>query len=143
MSKFAPVLRSLARQPLPRQALPLRTARYTPVAVRAFHSTTPQRNAALGQPHLLPEFSLRDKVIVVSGGARGLGLVQTEALLEAGATGESAWHGVLYHTSLTACQSMPLIGCPRQPTTPPLVSPRSPNGHKRSLAPPSHTTSPT
>ncbi|RSL54048.1 hypothetical protein CEP53_007547 [Fusarium sp. AF-6] len=86
MSKFAPALRSLARQSLPRQALPLRTGRYAPLAVRAFHNTTPQRNAALGQPHLLPEFSLRDKVIVVSGGARGLGLVQTEALLEAGAT---------------------------------------------------------
>jgi len=35
---------------------------------------------------LLPEFSLKDKVIVVSGGARGLGLVQIEACLEAGAT---------------------------------------------------------
>ncbi|KAK8016313.1 NAD(P)-binding protein [Apiospora rasikravindrae] len=34
---------------------------------------------------LLPEFSLKDKVIIVSGGAQGLGLVQTEALLEAGA----------------------------------------------------------
>ncbi|UPK99159.1 hypothetical protein LCI18_010094 [Fusarium solani-melongenae] len=86
MSKFASVLRSLARQPLPRPVLPLRAARYAPVAVRAFHNTTPQHNAALGQPHLLPEFSLRNKVIVVSGGARGLGLVQTEALLEAGAT---------------------------------------------------------
>lgn len=37
---------------------------------------------------LLPEFSLKDKVIVVSGGAQGLGLTQAEALLEAGATGE-------------------------------------------------------
>ncbi|KAI1172475.1 hypothetical protein F4777DRAFT_511777 [Nemania sp. FL0916] len=35
---------------------------------------------------LLPEFSLKDKVIVVSGGAQGLGVVQAEALLEAGAT---------------------------------------------------------
>ncbi|KAI6377165.1 hypothetical protein MCOR25_002661 [Pyricularia grisea] len=33
----------------------------------------------------LPEFSLKDKVLVVSGGGRGLGLVQAEALLEAGA----------------------------------------------------------
>ncbi|KAM0559536.1 hypothetical protein ACHAPJ_004568 [Fusarium lateritium] len=86
MNKFAPVLRSLARQPLPRQALPLRVARCAPVAIRAFHNTTPRPNTALGQPHLLPEFSLKDKVIVVSGGARGLGLVQIEALLEAGAT---------------------------------------------------------
>ena len=35
---------------------------------------------------LLPEFSLANKVILVSGGARGLGLTQAEGLLEAGAT---------------------------------------------------------
>lgn len=35
----------------------------------------------------LPEFSLADKVILVSGAARGLCLTQAEALLEAGATG--------------------------------------------------------
>jgi hypothetical protein len=36
----------------------------------------------------LPEFSLVGKIILVSGGARGLGLTQAEALLEAGATGK-------------------------------------------------------
>lgn len=36
--------------------------------------------------HGLPEFSLAGKVILVSGGARGLGLTQAQALLEAGAT---------------------------------------------------------
>ena len=57
---------------------------------RSLHATA--RNlgvdpVAHGPKGLLPEFSLKDKVIVVSGGAQGLGLVQTEALLEAGATG--------------------------------------------------------
>ena len=36
----------------------------------------------------LPEFSLKDKVIIVSGAGQGLGLVQAEALLEAGAIGK-------------------------------------------------------
>jgi hypothetical protein len=57
---------------------------------RAFHSTPIHQDhapASSGPTVLLPEFSLRDRVIVVSGGAQGLGLVQTEALLEAGATG--------------------------------------------------------
>jgi NAD(P)-dependent dehydrogenase (short-subunit alcohol dehydrogenase family) len=35
--------------------------------------------------NLLPEFSLKGKTILVSGAGRGLGLVQAEALLEAGA----------------------------------------------------------
>jgi hypothetical protein len=43
---------------------------------------------AVGSPQRLAEFSLSNKVVLVSGGARGLGLTQAEALLEAGATGE-------------------------------------------------------
>ncbi|EKD13619.1 short chain dehydrogenase [Drepanopeziza brunnea f. sp. 'multigermtubi' MB_m1] len=39
----------------------------------------------IGTTKRLPEFNLVDKVVLVSGAARGLGLVQAEALLEAGA----------------------------------------------------------
>ena len=41
----------------------------------------------LGTTKRLPEFNLNDKVILVTGAARGLGLTQAEGLLEAGATG--------------------------------------------------------
>ncbi|RYP03949.1 hypothetical protein DL764_004783 [Monosporascus ibericus] len=55
---------------------------------RPFHQTASNRGASpadSGPRGLLPEFSLKDKVIIVSGGAQGLGVVQAEALLEAGA----------------------------------------------------------
>jgi hypothetical protein len=58
-------------------------------SARPFHTSLAVRNAANSAPvpGILPEMSLKDKVIIVSGGARGLGLVQAEALMEAGATG--------------------------------------------------------
>lgn len=45
----------------------------------------PTEEKTVGTQRRLPEFSLTDKVICVSGAGRGLGLTQTEALLEAGA----------------------------------------------------------
>ncbi|KAI8626769.1 hypothetical protein F5Y19DRAFT_487995 [Xylariaceae sp. FL1651] len=48
------------------------------------HETTPTSKVPANG--MLPEFDMKGKVIVVSGGAQGLGLVQAEALLEAGAT---------------------------------------------------------
>ncbi|KAK3329513.1 hypothetical protein B0H66DRAFT_28334 [Apodospora peruviana] len=59
------------------------------IFTRSFHQSTARGNAQdQNKPttiHLLPEFSLKDKVIVVSGGGRGVGLTQAEGLLEAGA----------------------------------------------------------
>ena len=47
---------------------------------------TDREHTYLGTTKRLPEFNLLDRVVLISGGARGLGLTQAEALLEAGAT---------------------------------------------------------
>jgi len=56
----------------------------------------------LGTTKRLPEFQLNDKVILVTGAARGLGLTQAEGLLEAGATGMFFVHSMPQHACRTS-----------------------------------------
>ncbi|PUU81943.1 hypothetical protein B9Z19DRAFT_1042162 [Tuber borchii] len=55
----------------------------TPKAART--ASEGNEKGLLGSQRCLPEFNLVDRVVLISGGARGLGLTQAEALLEAGA----------------------------------------------------------
>lgn len=73
---------------IPRQCQPNQT-RGPPESPDAEAAALKKGNAPtyLGTTRRLPEFNLVDKVVLVSGAARGLGLVQAEALLEAGAIG--------------------------------------------------------
>jgi hypothetical protein len=63
----------------------IRTARSQALSSDTSQKRKSSTTSTIGTPKRLPEFSLADKVVLVSGAARGLGLVQAEALLEAGA----------------------------------------------------------
>ncbi|PSN70226.1 NAD(P)-binding protein [Corynespora cassiicola Philippines] len=78
--RSAPRAARLLRQQRPAvlAAIPRNTA-------RTFSSRDNAESPFLGTQKRLPEFSLSEKVVLVSGAARGLGLTQAEGLLEAGA----------------------------------------------------------
>ncbi|CAM1510101.1 Fc.00g004360.m01.CDS01 [Cosmosporella sp. VM-42] len=86
MSQIASTLETLPQQPLVTKIAPVVSAAPVSDGVNGIHTAAERVNGNSVRSNLLPEFSLKDKVIVVSGGARGLGLVQVEACLEAGAT---------------------------------------------------------
>jgi len=52
----------------------------------------------MGTTKRMPEFAMNDRVVLVTGAARGLGLTTAEAILEAGATG--AYHASAPHSHL-------------------------------------------
>lgn len=84
------VLRATPLRLLPRAALTRRFVEKQiatiPAQYRQLHGTAARCNGyTFKETGRLPEFSLKDKVILVTGAGRGLGLVQSEALLEAGA----------------------------------------------------------
>lgn len=95
MSRLAPALRLLTRQPLALRTFNRSSALLATTTRRNMHVSPVLSSPPLDpvtRPHLLAEFTMKDKVVVISGGGRGLGLVQAEALLEAGAVGKP--HGI-------------------------------------------------
>ncbi len=89
LSICSPLLKSSSSEDPPRGNDPQTPSRKPPApppqeAENLRKDTAPA--SFLGTTKRLPEFNLTDKVVLVSGAARGLGLTQAEALLEAGAT---------------------------------------------------------
>lgn len=130
MSRFAPALRAAARRPITFGAAMTSSS-------RPFHTSLAARTPAPGNsppvPGVLPEMSLRDKVIIVSGGARGLGLVQAEALMEAGATGKTTPNPKVRCTSSNrVTQSTSSTASPPPRTTPSQNSSPSPSAQSTS-----------
>lgn len=83
------IIRAFSQTPRRRDPTPTRPPPPPPEAEAAALSKGGEGPAPtyLGTTKRLPEFNLVDKIVLVSGAARGLGLVQAEALLEAGAVG--------------------------------------------------------
>ncbi|RPA97327.1 NAD(P)-binding protein [Choiromyces venosus 120613-1] len=84
-------LRWLSTTPVPRLRPNERDSLARPVpeptaVERQDLATSPEVPSRVGAKKILPEFNLDGRVVLVSGGARGLGLTQAEGLLEAGAT---------------------------------------------------------
>ena len=92
ISTLRPLLTTTARwtlrQPLRARLSPniIHTGTFSTTSCR--RKETPSPPAYVGSAKRLPEFNLVGKVVCVSGAGRGLGLVQAEALLEAGAIGK-------------------------------------------------------
>lgn len=91
-SLFTPLFTFSTARVTSRQAPRLRAS--AGIIHNAKFSTTPHRRTEsqqsashVGSANRLPEFNLEGKVVCISGAGRGLGLVQAEALLEAGAIG--------------------------------------------------------
>lgn len=96
MARFAAAPRIVSKVQERTYAIDTRGPPQPPMKEQLNLETGKEAPTFLGTTKRLPEFNLADKVVLVSGGARGLGLTQAEALLEAGATGKLlsilSWH---------------------------------------------------
>jgi hypothetical protein len=60
-------------------------------AAQITHKLPAERDAEGASTQRFREFDLQNKVFIVTGGGRGLGLTMAEALVEAGGTGNTAF----------------------------------------------------